>query len=110
MRMGYYPRWSIRKAEYDRRITEAEASVRSCEKEVEMILGSKSSMHEWIREFKEYQNIRALDRSAAVVMIKKVFIHSVDRIEIVYNFDDEFARCCSFVSAYGEATAGKEAI
>ncbi len=102
--------YSKLKSEYDRRITEAEASICSCEKEVEMILGSKSSMHEWIREFKEYRNIQRLERNAAVAMIKKVLIHSADRIEIVYNFDDEFARCCSLVSAYREAPAGKEAV
>lgn len=102
--------YSQLKAEYDRRITEAEDSIRSCEKEVELILGSKSSMHEWIGEFKEYRNIQRLERNAVVAMIKKVFIHSADRIEVIYNFEDEFAGCCSLVSAYGEALAGKEAV
>ena len=102
--------YSQLKSEYDRRITEAEASICSCEKEVDMILGSKSSMHEWIGEFKVYRNIQRLERNAAVAMIKKVLIHSADRIEVIYNFDDEFARCCGLVSARGEAPAGKEAV
>ncbi len=98
------------KAEYDRRIAEAETSIRSSEKEVEMLLGSKSTLHEWIGEFKEYRNIQRLERNAAVAMIKKVLIYGADRIEIIYNFDDEFARCCGLVSAYREASAGKEAV
>ena len=102
--------YSQLKTEYDRRIAEAEASIRSSEKEVEMLLGSKSTLHEWIGEFREYRNIQRLERNAAVAMIKKVSIHSADRIEVIYNFDDEFARCCGLVSAYGEAPAGKEAV
>lgn len=58
------------KAEYDRRIAEAETAMGSYERELELILENKSSMHEWIEEFKKYRNIRSLDRNAAAVMIK----------------------------------------
>lgn len=98
------------KAEYDRRIGEAETSICSYEKELDLLLESKSSLHEWIREFKEYQNIRTLDRNAAVVMIKKVFVYSADRIEVVYNFSDEFERCMEYAAAYGEVPERKEAV
>lgn len=98
------------KAEYDRRIGEAETSICSYEKELDLFLESKSSLHEWIREFKEYQNIQTLDRNAAVVMIKKVFVYSADRIEVIYNFADEFERCMEYAAAYGEAPVRKEAV
>lgn len=57
-------------------------------------------MHEWINDFKKYRNIQSLERNAAVVMIKRVLIHGAERIEIVYNFEDEFARCRAYVAAY----------
>ena len=63
-----------------------------------------------MREFKEYRNIQSLDRNAAVVMIKKVFVYSADRIEVVYNFADEFERCMEYAAAYGEAPVRKEAV
>lgn len=88
------------KAEYDRRIAEAEAAICSYEREVKLILENKSSMHEWINDFKKYRNIRSLERNAAIVMIKRVLIHDADRIEIVYNFEDEFARCRAYAAAY----------
>ena len=97
------------KAEYDRRISEAEAAVGSYEREMKLILENKSSMHEWIKEFKQHRNIRSLDRNAAVVMIKRVMVYSADRIEVTYNFEDEFARCSEYVAAYGES-GRKEAV
>lgn len=54
------------KAEYDRQIGEVEISICSYEKEASLILESRSSLYEWIREFKDYQNIQTLDRNAAV--------------------------------------------
>ena len=97
------------KAEYDRRISEAETAVGSYEREMKLILENKSSMHEWIKEFKRHQNIQSLERSAAVVMIKRVMVYSADRIEVTYNFEDEFARCSEYVAAYGES-GRKEAV
>lgn len=98
------------KAEYDRRCAEAEASICSYEKEEKLLLESKSSLHEWVSGFKEYRNIRSLSRNAAVVMIKKIFVYSADRIEVIYNFEDEFARCSEYAAAYGDAVEGKEAV
>lgn len=74
----------------------------SYERELELILENKSSMHEWIEEFKKYRNIRSLDRNAAAVMIRRVVVYGVDRIEVTFNFEDEFARCGEYVAAYGE--------
>ncbi len=98
------------KAEYDRRCAEAEASIRSYQKEEKLLLESRGSLHEWISSFKEYRNIQSLSRNAAVVMIKKIFVYSADRIEIIYNFEDEFARCSEYAAAYGEAPERKEAV
>ncbi len=97
------------KTEYDRRIGEAETAIGSYEREMKLILENKSSMHEWIKEFKQRRNIRSLDRNAAVVMIKRVIVYSADRIEITYNFEDEFKRCSEYVAAYGDADR-KEAV
>ena len=97
------------KAEYDRRISEAETVIGSYEREMKLVLENKSSMHEWIKEFKQHRNIQSLDRNAAVVMIKRVIIYSADRIEVTYNFEDEFARCSEYVAAYGES-GRKEAV
>lgn len=98
------------KAEYDRRAAEAEAFICSYEKEAKLLLESRSSLHEWISGFKEYRNIQSLERNAAVVMIKKVLVYSADRIEVIYNFEDEFDRCREYAAAYGEAPERKEAV
>ena len=97
------------KAEYDRRIGEAETAIGSYEREMKLILENKSSMHQWIKEFKQHQNIQSIDRNAAVVMIKRIIVYNADRVEITYNFEDEFNRCSEYVAAYRDAD-GKEAV
>ena len=97
------------KKEYDRRIGEAEAAILSWEREKKLILENKTDMHDWIREFKQYRNIRSLDRNAAAVMIKRVYIYCADRIAVTYNFEDEFARCREYAAAYGKSDE-KEAV
>ena len=98
------------KAEYDRRAAEAEAFICSYEKEAKLLLESKSSLHEWVSGFKEYSNIQSLSRNAAVVMVKKVLVYSADRIEVIYNFEDEFDRCSEYAAAYREVPERKEAV
>lgn len=66
-------------------------------------------MHEWIGEFKRHRNIRSLDRSAAVTMVKRVIVYSAERIEVAFNFEDEFIRCGEYAAAYGEH-GGKGAV
>ena len=98
------------KAEYDRRAAEAEAFICSYKKEEKLLLESRSSLHEWVSGFKEYSNIQSLSRNAAVVMVKKVLVYSADRIEVIYNFEDEFDRCREYAAAYGNAPERKEAV
>lgn len=62
------------KAEYDRRIEEAESAIRAYKTEMKLILENKSSMHEWIKDFKKYKNIQSLERNAVAVMIKRILI------------------------------------
>ncbi|MCI8276072.1 MAG: recombinase family protein [Lachnospiraceae bacterium] len=97
------------KEEYDRRIGEAEGTVTSYEREKEMILEKKTDMHDWIRKFKQYRNIRSLDRNAAAVMIKRILVYTVDRIEVTYNFADGFAECREYAAVYGKSDE-KEAV
>ena len=96
------------KAEYDRRIGEAERAITSYEQERKLLLENKSSLHEWIQEFKQYRNLRTLERNAAVVMIKQVMVYQADRIEILYQFEDELARDSEYVKAC-MVSGGKEA-
>lgn len=94
-------------AEYERRIQKAEAAVNAYEREKKLLLENKSSMQEWIGEFKKYRNLQKLERNAAVVMMQQIFIYGADRIEIIYNFEDEWRRCSEYVSAYQAAVRVK---
>lgn len=98
------------KAEYDRRIAEAETAISAYEREMHLILDNKSSMHEWIKEFLKYQNIQKLERNAVVVLVKRVFVYDANRFEVVFNFEDEFARCKNYVAAYQENSDKREAV
>ena len=76
---------------------------------------------EWIEQFKKYRNITELDRTVVVTLIERILVYRDKRIEIVYNWHDEFRQLAGVLTqtqgmgvasgdGTGNNTAGKEAI
>ena len=77
---------------FDRQVEEAESAILSFETEIQLLLENRGSRQEWIRQFKGYKNINRLDRNVAVALIKQVKVYEGKRIEITYNFEDEYEK------------------
>lgn len=76
---------------------------------------------EWIGQFKKYRNITELDRTVVVTLIERILVYRDKRIEIVYNWHDEFRQLAGALmqaqgmgvvsgDGTGNDAAGKEAI
>lgn len=85
------------KQEYDRRIAEAEQAVASYVREQDLILDNKGNMGEWVRQFRQHENIGSLDRNVVALMVEKVFVYSAERIEVIFNFRDEFESAMQYI-------------
>ena len=75
---------------YSDRRKKAEDAVRKIQKQIQNVLEAKTDKYEWIRCFKEYQNISSLTRTAAVELIDRVRVFDRKHIEVDFSFDDCF--------------------
>ena len=55
------------------------------------MMSSEMSTQQWVEEFKQYRNIQTLNRKVVIMLIEKIVVHSADRIEIHFNYQDEIA-------------------
>ena len=44
----------------------------------------------WMNDFREHQNITALDRETVVALIDRIFVYKDKRVEIVFRWHDEY--------------------
>ncbi len=81
------------KQEFDQRIEEADQCIQKYQEEMENCMQGKGKKQEWMEHFKEFKNISELSRNAAVILIDKVLAYEDARIEVIFQFADEFMRC-----------------
>lgn len=87
---------TIGKQEYqeiNRRFTEGlETAVRKRNEQLEAkarLLKNKTHEKPWIETFRQYQNIKSLDRHIAITLIDRILVHSKKHIEIIFRFQNE---------------------
>lgn len=83
---------------YSDKIEQCECAVEKYRSELDML---KNNSHpKWMEEFKKQQNITELDREIVINLIDKIFVYEDGRIEIKYNYGDEYAAMLTYVSAF----------
>ena len=86
---------------YNNKRKKAEETVRKLSHEIRNVLEAKTDKYEWLRYFKEYQNISGLSRMAAVELIDRVRVFDKDHIEIDFNFQDCFQSALRRIQSAG---------
>ena len=86
---------------YNSRRKKAEEAVRKLGHVIQDVMDAKTDKYEWLRYFKEYQNISRLSRMAAVELIDRVRVYDKDHIEIDFNFQDCFQSALRQIQSAG---------
>lgn len=86
---------------YNGRRKKAEEAVRKFRNEIQKVMEAKTDKYEWLRYFKEYQNISELSRVAVVELIDRVRVSDKDHIEIDFNFQDCFQSALRQIQSAG---------
>lgn len=94
---------------YSKRRRAAEDAVIRLKHEIKNVMEQKTDKYEWLNYFKEYQNIDALSRTAAVCLIECVRVQDKNHIEIEFCFDDCYRALLNQIHAAGD-TDGLENI
>ena len=86
---------------YNSRRKKAEEAVRKLKHEIQKVMEARTDKYEWLRYFKEYQNISELSRMAVVELIDRVRVSDKDHIEIDFNFQDCFQSALRQIQSAG---------
>ena len=86
----------------------AEDAVRKISRTIQDVIDAKTDKYEWLRYFKEYQNISELSRTAAVELIERVKVYDKNHIEIDFCFQDCFQSAISQIQSAGCTVSTEE--
>lgn len=86
---------------YSNKRKKAEEAVRKIRNEIKNVLEAKTDKYEWLRYFKEYQNISELSRAVVVELIDRVRVFDKKRIEVDFAFNDCFQSALRQIQSAG---------
>ncbi len=86
---------------YNSRRKKAEEAVRKLRNEIQKVVEAKADKYEWLRYFKEYQNISELSRMAVVELVDRVKVFDKNHVEIDFNFEDCFQSALRQIQSAG---------
>lgn len=96
------------KAEFDSRITEADAAVKELKRQITELEESHCATAAWMNYFQQFGRLEQLTRWAAAIIINKILVYEDNRIKITFNFQADLNRIQEILSAAEEHK--KEAI
>ena len=76
--------------------------MKGLEEKKKRMLSNEMRTQQWVTEFKQYRNIKTLDRKTVVMLIDKIVVYSTDRIEIHFNYEDEITEFVKYAFANGD--------
>lgn len=85
--------------QYTNRIREAESSVSQLKEELDHISKGMGNQGTWMDSFLKYNEITELSRDIVVTLIDKIYIYEDKRIDIQFNFKDEFEDLKAFAES-----------
>ncbi|MCD8146066.1 MAG: recombinase family protein [Clostridiales bacterium] len=75
------------KAEFDRRISDAEAAITELQNQIIDLTANHSERYTWMEYFKEFGQLKELTRWAAAIAINRVLVYENGQIKITFNFE-----------------------
>ena len=86
------------KNKFAHKSAEIEATIRKLQEEIETVFKEGLFADEWIDTFTKTGNITSLDRSIVLSLVEKITIHEENRIEITFQYQDEYKTLCRIIS------------
>ena len=83
------------KQRFSDRINKTTRSITALDAEIRHVKDQPVLPPEWLEEVRRFGTINSLTRRAVAMLINKVIVYSKDRIEIIFNYDDEIAAAVS---------------
>ena len=95
-------------AGYDRRIAERQRSLAVISDERQQAIDTGNSQNDWIKAFREYENITELHRGVIVNLIEKIIIYDSKHIEVKFRYQDRFETALQYIESFKDSDLNKE--
>ena len=90
------------KTKYDLQLTQAEEAVKKQQTAISDMLATLEKQKKWMEYFLCYKDVREVDRMVVSMLVKRIRIHSGNRVSIDFWFADEFERLVSLLQTVNE--------
>lgn len=88
---------------YTERTRAVEKSISVLRKEAETVFSKGLLKNDWMKYFIKNKNIETLTRNIVVSLIEKIIIHEDSRLEIIFNYEDEYKTVSRIAENFSEA-------
>lgn len=92
-------------------IEEKQSAMKRLKREQQEAAAMGSQNRAWVQVFAQYENVQELDRRILLALVDRIFIYEDKRVEIVFQYRDEFAWAMDTAKEYeGKALPLQEAV
>ncbi len=95
---------------YHERETDLEEAIRELEREKEAIASNKRDKMQWAEEFAKYKGFTVLTRDLLVRLVKEIDIYGKDRMEIIFQYQQEYQSALGFLNGLADAIEHKKEV
>ena len=83
------------RGQYDVRIADALIAQEQIDRELSIYLSGEQSPNNWMKTFTEHRGLKSLTRAVVLECIEKVVIHKGEKLEIIFEHSEDYARLVS---------------
>lgn len=80
------------RGQYDARIADALIAQEQIDRELSIYLSGEQSPNNWMKTFTEHRGLKSLTRAVVLECIEKVVIHKDEKLEIIFEHSEDYAR------------------
>lgn len=88
------------RGQYDARIADALIAQEQIDRELSIYLSGEQSPNNWMKTFTEHRGLKSLTRAVVLECIEKVVIHKDEKLEIIFEHSEDYARLVSSLQEY----------
>ena len=90
---------------YTRIIEEKQEALLRVRKEMKQTITTGTTERNWVKLFKQYENIEALNRRVLMALVDRILILENNAIEIIFKYRDEYQQTLEYVLGYADELA-----
>jgi len=95
--------YKFMKSQYDENGAKLKDAIASLKQELEDALNNSSERLRWIEHFMRHSNLEEVNRRVVVQLIKSITVVGKSKLDISFNYEDEYKKAAAFVPKLKEA-------